>query len=280
MLVNVAHGENYSLLEHNDAMDHIYEKVGEENNPNIIVGDITDPSLGDKVCITIIATGCGGSSKEFQKPANRTMVGQLPQDFIPRPTVQTNMVAPESFGAFDARNVAPTMAAPAVQPATPRPTSVNFFALSQTQAQPQPQPQPQPEMTTSIPSVTETQVMASVQSAFSAPDFSSPKFDAKLPAEEKVVAHGSDTAEFSAVADEDRMNGGRGGVETNTFGSYETASFTAQNEYDLPAFARQEKAAKELAMAASARNESESEQVVDYLQPAWLRNAQGSMNNF
>jgi cell division protein FtsZ len=109
--------------------------------------------------------------------------------------------------------------------------------------------------------------------------FSSPDFNATAPAEEEVVAQGSDTAEFSAVADEDRMNGGRGGVETNSVG-HETATFTAQNEFDMPAYARQEKvAAMEPAMA-SARNESETEREVDYLQPAWLRNAQSSMNNF
>ena len=62
VLINVSHGENYSLLEHNEAMEHIYDAVGEEGNPNIIVGDITLPELGDKVCITIIATGCGGSN--------------------------------------------------------------------------------------------------------------------------------------------------------------------------------------------------------------------------
>ena len=91
VLVNVAHGENYSLLEHNDAMEHIYEKVGEENNPNIIVGDITDPTLGDKVCITIIATGCGGSSNKTV--TSRVNVGALPSSFIPRPTIQMNTPA-------------------------------------------------------------------------------------------------------------------------------------------------------------------------------------------
>ena len=69
VLINVSHGENYSLLEHNEAMEHIYDAVGEEGCPNIIVGDITLPELGDKVCITIIATGCGGDY-------NRVVTGQ------------------------------------------------------------------------------------------------------------------------------------------------------------------------------------------------------------
>ncbi len=274
VLVNVAHGENYSLLEHNDAMDHIYEKVGEENNPNIIVGDITDPSLGEKVCITIIATGCGGSSKESQNQSiDRTKVGQLPQDFIPRSTIQMNSTVQSQAASFAPLNAAPTAPVqPAVQPATPRPTAVNFFAQLQSQ------PQPQAEKTTSIPSVTETQVMASVQSSvFAASEYSSPAFNAKTPAEEVVVAHGSDTSEFSAVADEDRMNGGRGGVETNnSLGGYETSSVSCRNEFDQPAYARQEKV--ESTVMTSSQGEPERE--IDYLQPAWLRNAQGSMNNF
>lgn len=280
VLVNVAHGENYSLLEHNDAMEHIYEKVGEENNPNIIVGDITDPTLGDKVCITIIATGCGGSSNKTV--TSRVNVGALPSSFIPRPTIQMN--TPAQANPYAQVNVAPTAsAAPAVQQATPRPTSVNFFAQlqAQTQVQPQvqapaqPQVQPQAEMTASIPSITETQVVRSINAAM----FSSPDFNATAPVEEEVVAQGSDTAEFSAVADEDRMNGGRGGVETNNVG-LETATFTAQNEFDMPAYARQG-ATMEPAMAAASRSETETERgEVDYLQPAWLRNAQGSMNNF
>jgi cell division protein FtsZ len=275
VLVNVAHGENYSLLEHNDAMEHIYEKVGEENNPNIIVGDITDPNLGDKVCITIIATGCGGTCKPA---SNRVNVGPLPSSFIPHPTIAMNTMAQTNPFA-PANSSAVTQAAPAVQQATPRPTSVNFFAQlqaqQQVQAPAQPQVQPQAEMTASIPSITETQVVRSINAAM----FSSPDFNATAPAEEEVVGQGSDTAEFSAVADEDRMNGGRGGVETNNVGSRE-ASYTSQNEFDMPAYARQEKvAAMEPAMA-SARSESETEREVDYLQPAWLRNAQSSMNNF
>jgi cell division protein FtsZ len=145
----------------------------------------------------------------------------------------------------------------------------------QVQAPAQPQVQPQAEMTASIPSITETQVVRSINAAM----FSSPDFNATAPAEEEVVAQGSDTAEFSAVADEDRMNGGRGGVETNNVG-LETATFTAQNEFDMPAYARQG-ATMEPAMAAASRSETETERgEVDYLHPAWLRNAQGSMNNF
>ena len=284
VLVNVAHGENYSLLEHSDAMDHIYEKVGEEGNPNIIIGDITDPALGDKVCITIIATGCGGTSKAAPAPTfGNTFVKPLPQEFIPRSTMSMNQVAQVPAAPVAQAPIAPAAPvaaapeAPVIQQATPRPTGFNVFDFNKIKD----------DATSSIPSVTETQVMASVQSAmFGSPAFASAAFDAKAPAEEEVVAQGSDTAEFSAVADEDRMNGGRGGVESNNFGGYEAQTYSAQNELDTPAFMRQKAAATmvmEPAVAAvashsEAAEESLKDRSVDYSLPAYLRNA--NMNNF
>ena len=284
VLVNVAHGENYSLLEHSDAMDHIYEKVGEEGNPNIIIGDITDPALGDKVCITIIATGCGGTSKAAPAQAfGSTFVKPLPQEFIPRSTMSMNQVAQAPAAPVAQAPIAPAAPvaaapeAPVIQQATPRPTGFNVFDFNKIKD----------DATSSIPSVTETQVMASVQSAmFGSPAFASAAFDAKAPAEEEVVAQGSDTAEFSAVADEDRMNGGRGGVESNNFGGYEAQAYSAQNELDTPAFMRQKAAATmvmEPAVAAvashsEAAEESLKDRSVDYSLPAYLRNA--NMNNF
>ncbi len=274
VLVNVAHGENYSLLEHSDAMDHIYEKVGEEGNPNIIIGDITDPALGDKVCITIIATGCGGTAKAAQQHTfANTAVKPLPQEFIPRPTMTMGTLGQAPVAPAQAAPVA-TSEIPTVQKATPRPTGFNVFDFGKIHD----------DATASIPSVTETQVMASLQSAMlGSPAFSSPTFDAKTTAEEEVVSQGSDTAEFSAVADEDRMNGGRGGVESNCFSANEAPAYAAQNERDVPAFLRQNKAATmmEPAVATATRSEaaeSVQESAVDYRMPAYLRNA--NMNNF
>ncbi len=60
VLVNISHGENFTMHECSAAMDFIYESVGETNDPNIIFGDITIPELGDQVSITVIATGFGG----------------------------------------------------------------------------------------------------------------------------------------------------------------------------------------------------------------------------
>ena len=270
VLVNVAHGENYSLLEHSDAMDHIYEKVGEAGNPNIIIGDITDPALGDKVCITIIATGCGGTAVNQPNPS---VAGFGFGSFtVPQQTVQPS-----------APSVAPVQApaAPAVQQATPRPTSFNVFDFQTvkeeapemfTRPQYTPASQPAPEaMTASIPSLTETSVMRSVNAAM----FSSPEFNVAAPAEEEVVSQGSETSEMSAVAEEDRMNGGTPAYEAPAADVYAQpayARYAANNAtmtMEHPAATRQE-VVEEVAPAQPA---------VDFSLPAYLRNRMNT-NNF
>ncbi|MBR4559451.1 MAG: cell division protein FtsZ [Fibrobacter sp.] len=273
VLVNVAHGENYSLLEHSDAMDHIYEKVGEEGNPNIIIGDITDPALGDKVCITIIATGCGGTGTV----SDRANTPVFDNSAFANPVKQNFMT--QSIPAMPAQSVAP--AAPAVQQATPRPTSFNVFDFNKIKddsevelftrpvAKPVAQPAAQPvEETASIPSLTETQVVRSINAAM----FNSPEFNAAAPAEEETVAQGSETSEFSAVAEEDRMNGGRGGVE-------KTMAFAGM---DAPAYTRQTMAAEATSRAtvASRSDFADSQDFVDLSVPAYLRNRENNMNNF
>ena len=271
VLVNVAHGENYSLLEHSEAMDHIYEKVGEEGNPNIIIGDITDPALGDKVCITIIATGCGGTAVN-QPKVNTSSAGFGFGNFtIPQQTIQ--QVAP-----------AQAPAAPAgIQQATPRPTGFNVFdfqtakpeapeMFSRPQYTPAQQQAPA-AVTSSLPSLTETGVQRAIDGAF----FSSPEFNATAPAEEEVVSRGSETSEMSAVAEEDRMNGG--------VPAYEAPAY---DKYDMPAYARNAAAGATVTMErpAATRQEVAEEPVaaapatIDFSLPAYLRNRNMNANNF
>ena len=255
VLVNVAHGENYSLLEHSDAMDHIYEKVGEAGNPNIIIGDITDPALGDKVCITIIATGCGGTAVN-QPKVNTTSAGFGFGNFtVPQQTIQQS--AP----------VQQVPAAPAgIQQATPRPTGFNVFDFQTVKPE-------APAMTSSLPSLTETSVMRSVNAAM----FSSPEFNAAAPAEEEVVSQGSETSEMSAVAEEDRMNGG--------VPAYEAPSYETQ--YDMPAYARNAANGATVTMERPAATRQEvveepapaTPATIDFSLPAYLRNRMNT-NNF
>ena len=126
-------------------------------------------------------------------------------------------------------------------------------------------------MTSSIPSLTETSVMRSVNAAM----FSSPEFNATAPAEEEVVSQGSETSEMSAVAEEDRMNGG--------VPAYESQSA----QYDMPAYARNVANGATVTMerpAATRQQEVEPEPVaapsaIDFSLPAYLRNRMNT-NNF
>lgn len=268
VLINVAHGENYSLIEHSEAMEHIYEKVGEEGDPNIIIGDITIPEMGDKVCITIIATGCGGTSKEQAPAAPMFSAAQTMQlsgfGSTAMPAAAPTVAMP-SVATAPAAPVAP--AAPAVQQATPRPTSMNFVALA-TQQMPAAQTMAQPAAPVAqapvqeLPSLTDSQVMRAVDAAM----FSSPSFDAKAPAEESTF-RSSETSEFSAVADEDRFNDGRGGLE-------------------VPAYQRQNAVSETVAVrqpvaTAAGRQEAEDsikQSDVDYSMPAFMRMFGGKDN--
>ncbi|MCQ2108268.1 MAG: cell division protein FtsZ [Fibrobacter sp.] len=269
VLINVAHGENYSLIEHSEAMEHIYEKVGEEGDPNIIIGDITIPEMGDKVCITIIATGCGGTSAAPvpQAPAMSAMQQTMMQSGFGAPVIPTaQTVAAPAVQAPVAQN--------GVQQARPRPTSMNFVALAQTQAAPAVAPvapAPAPEMFTrqmpaqqaapvapapvqELPSLTDSQVMRAVGAAM----FADPGFNATATAEETTF-RSSETSEFSAVADDDVMNGGTAGLEV--------PAWQRQNTIAEPAVA-----ARQTVVAGRQEPEDSLKQAdVDYSLPAYMR---------
>lgn len=268
VLVNVSHGENYSLLEHDEAMGHIYDIVGEAGNPNIIVGDITIPELGDKVCITIIATGCGGTAAPAVKVSSS--IGQIAQNSGFANPAFSQPAAPQATG---------------VQQATPRPTAVNYFAQAmssnadaptQVFQAPATQAVAAPVAAPAAPAVAPVAPKAPAAEMFArrmpsqpvqpkaavatapamaaAASYASPAFDAVAPVEEEFVSRNSDTSEFSLVADEDRLNGGRGGYETPAYGR----SYTAD---------RQESA-----------EDSLKDSTQDYSIPAYLRS--GFMDNF
>lgn len=247
VLVNVSHGENFSMMEYSEAMDHIYEAVGDMGDPNIIIGDILLPELGEKVCITIIATGCGGTGNQpaaFTQPATQPAVAPAP-----RPADLVNSIGgpaanyPQAAPAAPAAPVQQAPVAPQPVQATPRPTAFNFAAIARG----------------TIP-------MPSVENPVG---FAAPGFSATAPAEEVMLgtpnASLHDTQEFSEIADTDDMNGvheapaksvqmDAKSLETPTFMRQEAlattvASKTVQDDpgsikkasgvdYDVPAFLR------------------------------------------
>ncbi len=61
ILVNVSASENLSLGEFNDVGEAIEEFASEE--ATVVVGTVIDPTLGDEVRVTVVATGLGGKAE-------------------------------------------------------------------------------------------------------------------------------------------------------------------------------------------------------------------------
>ena len=262
VLVNVSHGENFSMMEYSEAMDHIYEAVGDMGDPNIIIGDILLPELGEKVCITIIATGCGGTGNQpsaYVQPAAQPAAYTQP---VVQPTVAPAQRPSDLVNSIGAPAAPAPQAAP-VQPqpvaATPRPTALNFVALAQTV--------PMPAVKAEIPAAPQsvfTQHGAVQQPA----SFAAPSFSATAPAEETILgtpnASLPETQEFSAAADVDIMNTDSG----NTF-----AGAQKDTSLETPTFIRNTMAEKSISSSVTPSNEACAlrSSGVDYDVPAFLR---------
>ena len=209
VLVNVSHGENFSMLEYNEAMEHIHEAVSDKNDPNIIMGDILLPELGDKVCLTIIATGCGGSVKPEVAPMFSAGAFSAPAQPAKASDLVNTLGAPAS--AAPAAPVAPVAAAPAApvapapQPvaATPRPTSFNFAALA--------------HGTVAMPSVAPEARTVPMSVMPEEQGYASSKFNAQAAVEEEIITTSAslrETEEVAAVADMDVLSTGACDIPT------------------------------------------------------------------
>ena len=248
VLVNVSHGENFSMLEYNEAMEHIHEAVSDMNDPNIIMGDILLPELGDKVCITIIATGCGGLSKQESAPMFTEGSLTAPQSKV-RDLVNS-VGAPATPAQAPVQPAVQHVAQPTVQPATPRPTNFNFAALA--------------HGTIPMPTVAQdarTVPMNAMPSKAPVEEskYASSMFDAKAPVEEEIVLTQvtpslRDTEEMAAMADTDPLSNGDYGTpaimrqpepaaqpaqaEQSSLKYPENSLKTNGVDYDMPAFLR------------------------------------------
>ena len=267
VLINVSHGENYSLLEHNEAMEHIYDAVGEEGNPNIIVGDITLPELGDKVCITIIATGCGGTNNAAAvgyagigtagyQQQTQSFQTVAPVQATPRPTTNFVALAGRPTAAMQtpamptaAMQAAPTVVAPAVTQRVVPATAPSYTA-------------PQNNYASTARQATPVNQAAAMFAPASS--FASPSFDAKASyAEESVAAAKTvrETEEMPGAADADPLSNG------NYASTFKQESRPAQTEqvsavdYGTPAFMRNQKGSEDAI----------KESNVDYDLPAFMR---------
>jgi len=272
VLINVSHGENYSLLEHNEAMEHIYDAVGEEGNPNIIVGDITLPELGDKVCITIIATGCGGTNNAAAmnfgaaaaayQPAQTYQTQAAPVQATPRPT--TNFVAL----AGRATAAMPTAAMPtAAMPTAAMPTASMAAAPAVTQRVVSAAPAyAAPQNTYASAARPNAPVNAAAAMFAPASSFASPNFDAKAAYAEEAVATAikpvRETEEMPGVADADPLSNGN---YASNYGKQESRPAQTEQvnavDFNTPAFIRN----------ANGSDDALKESNVDYDLPAFMR---------
>ena len=232
VLVNVSHGESFSMLEYNEAMEHIHEAVSDKNDPNIIMGDILLPELGDKVCITIIATGCGGSNVQ-PAPAAQPRAADL-VNTLGASAVFQKPAAPVQPAPVQQAPVAPQPVA-----AKPRPTGFNFAALAHG-----------------------TVAMPTLDSSYAAPGF-----EAMKPAEESIIgtpnASLPETQEFSEIADTDDMNG--------VHESPAKAVRMDSNSLDTPTYMRQNALASTVATGAVQNDSGSTKGGIDYDVPAFLR---------
>lgn len=69
ILVNISASENISLFEVDQAMEIIYDAAG-TNEANVIFGVGTDDDLGDKIRVTVIATGFDSSDTPKSRSSN------------------------------------------------------------------------------------------------------------------------------------------------------------------------------------------------------------------
>ena len=100
LLVNVTSGENLTLAEVNEAMRYI-SSMADEDEANIFFGTVIDPTMGDEVRITVLATGFG----EYSTPTR--------SQSAPRPEPKQVTVDPEA--AIDTPS----------EPSRPAPRTVN-----------------------------------------------------------------------------------------------------------------------------------------------------------
>ena len=249
VLVNVSHGENFSMIEYSEAMEHIYEAVGDMGDPNIIIGDILLPELGDRVCITIIATGCGGTAASSDvKPMFASA-----QDVPMAPAAPQAMDVINSIGAPANYQQAPQPVA-----ATPRPTATNFVALAQ------------PTMAAAPVAESLTIPMDVIPQA-PAVDYASAQFNAQAPAgEEMLMPQGVATAtlpeteEMPGIADMDQLSNGDYGAPT----------YMRQTLVEMPV--REEKESHNTNYAEGSLKTNG----VDYDVPAFLRNGGFKSDSF
>ena len=90
LLVNVSGDENLGIHEF-QIVNEVIADMGADN-AEVIVGMAEDPSMGDEICVTVVATGLGRQAEEREaiRAVKRDAGGQMRYEDLDRPTVIRN----------------------------------------------------------------------------------------------------------------------------------------------------------------------------------------------
>ena len=91
ILVNITAGENLSLGEFSEVGDTVEEFASDD--ATVVVGTVIDPTLGDEMRVTVVATGLGGSQMMPKKVVDNTERDETDYAQLDKPAIMRNRPA-------------------------------------------------------------------------------------------------------------------------------------------------------------------------------------------
>ena len=98
ILVNITAGENLSLGEFSEVGDTVEEFASDD--ATVVVGTVIDPTLGDEMRVTVVATGLGGNQVLPKKVVDNTEHEETDYKQLDRPAVMRNRPAADRGAAM------------------------------------------------------------------------------------------------------------------------------------------------------------------------------------
>ncbi|HCL74004.1 MAG: cell division protein FtsZ [Gammaproteobacteria bacterium] len=98
ILVNITAGENLSLGEFSEVGDTVEEFASDD--ATVVVGTVIDPTLGDEMRVTVVATGLGGNQVLPKKVVDNTEREEMDYKQLDRPAVMRNRPAADRGAAM------------------------------------------------------------------------------------------------------------------------------------------------------------------------------------
>ena len=144
VLVHISANEDLGMHEVSDAMNFIYEAVGEETAANVIFGVSEKPEMTDGISVTVIATGFGGDkANEAQLPDNFATPVQQTAPIEPTvvPAAQPQVMQQVQQPVAQPQMTQPQMTQPVQQVVQPQATQPQMVQPAQPQAFQASQPQ-------------------------------------------------------------------------------------------------------------------------------------------